>query len=64
MDGFTCQVKLKFYTSFEKKEEAELRNVGVLNENIMSCWCCINLPNFYTFSWKDIKYSRVQYKVD
>ena len=26
-------------------EEAEWRNVGVLNENIISCWCCINLLN-------------------
>ena len=25
-------------------EEAEWRNVGVLNENFISCWCCINLP--------------------
>ena len=27
-------------------EEAEWRNVGVLNENIISCWCCINLLKF------------------
>ena len=26
-----------------KKKKAEWRNVGVLNENIISCWCCINL---------------------
>ena len=31
-------------------EEAEWRNVGVLNENIISCWRCINLPNLaYVF---------------
>ena len=29
----------------KKKKEAEWRNVGVLNENIISCWCCINLLN-------------------
>ena len=33
-------------------EEYKSRNVGVLNENIISRWCCINLPNLRKNSQK------------
>ena len=36
-------------------EEAEWRNVSVLNENIISCWCCISLLNLKLFDKRNKK---------